>query len=444
MDNFYGRLNSTGKTEEEVDAIFKSITDYFPKAWLEDQTGNNPLQLLWNRSDELSTIELYSFAVAISKLRLVNEAWLKRQIKTITENKDSNTRNGAIFEINGMALVTNPDSNNTQLSPNNFPGIDGTLSMPHGKHFRMSLKNYGMSYKHKTFLAQCRQTELLIKDLLKKHKILATQIVIRATGQYPSGDDHKILHQELEKFDAKSFHNAGEHKISDNWTVQIFPMKHPTKQFLHGQESYTLIMTSPFHTNEYLNFYSKLEEACANIVQQAAAEDNNTKNFIYIHLPETISFAQCEHWIANYFQQYPEKQVSAVILYQPTMVTDLQTSKKYLQHSQKIIHRQDRFMDWSVESRAIMLDLPIGRLAADSSVKHLNIGTTQVQLTDNYVFQSGNHYFRAKKTAGNEETGNVSEIAAGVFEHTAFFPFGGKYGILFSGRHAPDDRLTIL
>jgi hypothetical protein len=75
----------TAADPTELESMLAAIARHFGLDWL-TQSGNNPLQTLWNRKDALATNELLNFGDAIAGFERSDQDWLKRQVDTIKGN----------------------------------------------------------------------------------------------------------------------------------------------------------------------------------------------------------------------------------------------------------------------------------------------------------------------------------------------------------------------
>ncbi|MBL7128736.1 MAG: hypothetical protein ISS16_07100 [Ignavibacteria bacterium] len=83
MKYFINRDNPLTDTDlKDIEAAYSIIVDYFEESWLITK-GSHPLQILWNRSDHLSAIELTTFGITLIKLKDIDEKWLDYQINLI-------------------------------------------------------------------------------------------------------------------------------------------------------------------------------------------------------------------------------------------------------------------------------------------------------------------------------------------------------------------------
>lgn len=162
-------------SEQEIDKALNEITLFFKDDWLSLENGDHPLQLLWNRSDILSTLELYIFGEALRQMNLVNSKWLKGQIKLIKGN-DENNRRGAFFEIIGLSYFIN-SSSKLIPAPNSKPGFDATILSNEQKTY-ISSKSFGRSKHDREFENEAKETEEQILILMDKYRIFYVEFWI--------------------------------------------------------------------------------------------------------------------------------------------------------------------------------------------------------------------------------------------------------------------------
>ncbi|GAB4053562.1 hypothetical protein GCM10028810_59420 [Spirosoma litoris] len=418
-----------------------------PDKWISSPSGTHPLQKLWSRKDYMATNELYFFGLNLTKLKEQNPKWVNEQVRHIKEGMHNN-RLGAFFEINALGILSTDDQLIKPAKANN-PGIDGVLTLPTGKHMQLSLKNYGDSSHYQKIITNGKWIEKHLASILKEKGIVSIQIVIDAVKRYPEKEDWDNLLEQLPNIlDQYDPNEPKVMTISDFWLLMIFNIHDDFQSFHQDHNSYTLLLTSVYHKNEKNNLFSKLEEACANLNKHHKNEDPNTINVVMIHIPELGSITACKQWATEYFDQYPDKPISGVLLYQPTIANNLTSGNKFINNCFQFAVRQDRFDTWNAERYNINFLVPVGRISEEPVINKLafiiNGEKKYEDLSDRYWFQSGHHYLKQVVQPDGSIVGNIKNLASGVFAHAILEPFPGQAAILLEGHFPPEDKLTIL
>jgi hypothetical protein len=139
IDYLSERQNPLRNTDTaELNMLFDTLVAEFTKDWLA-AGGDNPVQTLWARKDDLATIELTLLGHAIHRLQRVDPRWVGQQVKKI-KGKDRNERQGALYELLALSLFDD-DGIRVQPARKGNPGYDGTVFLPENIAIKASLKN---------------------------------------------------------------------------------------------------------------------------------------------------------------------------------------------------------------------------------------------------------------------------------------------------------------
>ncbi len=443
---FENRQNVTKASSEEMETIFKCIAEHFSYKWVKSPRSH-PLQQLWFRKDALSTNELYFFGTCLKEIASQNPKWVKDQV-TLVKSDQSNNRQGAIWEILALGMLIK-EGQKVTTAKMNTAGYDGILSFEDSKSIKISLKNYGDSAHAKEFSSYAKKIEEKLKTVLREKNILSIQIVIDSPKGFPGKSNWESLMNSLpdvlsnvEKGKPKSF------AIENFWFFMYGDINDDKQEFHPAHNSYQIIISSPYHQNEEKNLLDKLEEACVNLTKHSIIEDENTMNCVFIHLPENASIIQCKEWAEKYFITHPEKPITAIMLYQPTVATDLEKNNSFIHHCFQFIVNGNRISLWNKINRQINLNIPVGitsNTPSENKIIYEVEGKKEIlNFINRYLFQSGNLFLEAKKNSDGTITGNVKKIASGVFIHSVFQPFPGQQAFTLSGHFPPIDKLLIL
>lgn len=446
------RRNATGVNQEQLEAVFSTIVKFYKEPWLKEK-GTNPIQLLWNRNDELSTTELYSLGCAIQITAAIDHKWTVDQIK-LSMSSDKKNRQGAIFEIYGLSLLQNTDH---QIIPakSNQPGFDGVLINSVGKELRISIKNYRQSESQRRFETYASLLEQNIIILLKKYKYPPVMVIVDSPTEYPEKTSWDLLNKHLDNiFKLKRDDKDGFTAITSgqfiHWTLIIYKLPDVEEKYHTAYQTYTLVVSSAYHKNEHLNLYDKLRDACANLTKHSKVESQGLINGLMLHIPASASINNCYQWVEDYFQEYKDKPISMVILYQPVVATEVVQDDTFLNHCIKIFVKEDKLSSWQEKGPPYLtLTFPVGRISEEPTLETLvveypNQSRETVTVNERYFYQRGEHYLKMVSDGKGGYEGNILNLGSGVFANLVIeFPDQpGNFAI--KGRFAPTNDLLIL
>lgn len=441
-----------------MDSFFKVLVDAYREEWLTKRNGH-PLQELWSRSDELATIELYTLASAIKTMLGIDAVWTKGQVNKSKSN-ERNAYQGAIFEVLGFAMFHN-DTATVKPAKRDQAGFDGTILFKNGSAMRTSVKSYGMS-KHETrFEKFAREVEEQIKALLIEFNSPPVHIIIDSPARYPEQKDWDKLKANLRPiFEQKAgftylasrkdeLKDFDEGNTNLEWTVIQHPFQQEVDQYHPAFKSYTLMISALHHKNEHENLFSKIDDACINLTKHAVDEQSGLINAILIHLPPTASLDKCCTWLEDYFKLYPNKSVSAVIFYQPSVANDINTNQSYLNHCFRVVTPGNRLLNFVPDGLHLEFSLTLGQFSTDPVLLQLIAeypdGKKEVRtVNDRYIHQSGNHYMRMKPDGKGGFYGNIEQLGSGLFSHLVIELPGQPKKAAIGGKFPPKDVLLIL
>jgi hypothetical protein len=109
----------------------------------------------------------------------------------------------------------------------------------------------------------------------------------------------------------------------------------------------------------------------------------------------------------------PDRPLSEILFYQPTVTVDQQEETSAITHSFMRSKRSNLL--WPPLGR-VSFDIPVGLVSNQPSSLQLHIGDKVITVEDYYLYQSGHYYVQLKKENGSE-SGYVSKRASGVFIH---------------------------
>lgn len=402
-------------SKEKLDELFCLLAKKYSEKWLCTKEGN-PLQTLWNRKDWISTIELFLLAASIDNLAKIDQNWTNNQIQ-ITKQDNENTRKGAFFELISLEGILN---SGLPVKPaiRNQAGYDGLLKFKNNGEIILSIKNYNLSYHHRSFLERCGTFEKKITNILKSKNIRNILVMIDIPQKYPSEADWKELENFIAPILSKYNGNLLPIITKEGWTIFLKEMK-DDKQLFDDKynHSYTLIITSPYHKNEHENIYSKLQNACSNLIKANILENDKNLNCILIHLPITVSVNKCIQWTNDYFKDYLNDPISCVIYYQPAIASDINKNTSYLNHCVGFAAR-NRYFDFSGKYGAINFQFPVGTHSHEPTSLLITNGKGEtLNIDERYIFQSGHHFYKMGIDKSGAFLGTMNNQGSGIYNH---------------------------
>jgi hypothetical protein len=363
---------------------------------------------------------------------------------TQIKESDENNRKGALFEVLGLGYF---DTNALKVIPAKIDqaGFDGTIQFTNGAAIRLSFKNYGLSVHHQGFLRQATQIEQLLKTQLQVIKHPSIQVFVDAPKKYATAGDWKALSDVLPEMLRTFQNNQVLLPVGNRWFVALNPLVLEGRKLHEGFQSYTLILSCPYHQNEEQNLFSKLDDACYNLSNHSVTQDINTINVIYVHLSVTASLTNCANWANSYLSSHPHKPIAGILLYQPSVVVDVNSNTTLITHCCQFRYN-DNYTKWINQnpSNSIPIKVPVGAVSSVPTEFKLVMGNETISVNNRYIYQSGHHYIHANTKADGTIEGTISKIASGIFTHLVVKPFPNQPAFILSGHFAPEDKLLIL
>lgn len=399
----------------EIESAFSVIAEYFDEKWLKS-SNEHPLQILWNRTDYLSTIELTTLGIAINKVKQIDEKWLSHQISLIKSSNSSNQK-GAIWEIIAFYYLCDPS---VDVSPTkiNQAGFDLSVAYKETKKtINYSLKYFSLSENYKLFVKNSQEMHLLIYTFIRVLKIYNLSVLIKKVNGYPNSDDWDDLKYLLIK-GLESYKGNTITSKYRNWEVSVSYF--PKDRFnLHSSyPSYTICLICPYHKNEQKNFISKIEDSIANYKKYTKVDKNNM-NILFVHLPRTVSINKMEEWILGYYEQYNENPISSLVLYQPSVNFHFSKKQSYIQHCTHIINNDD-FYSWHDNDKRndINFWFLFGQnISTPHKEKILTNFQDLIDLEEHYIYQYGDLFLKPHKIAKNAVYEKLDKVSSGILTH---------------------------
>ncbi|RYE39134.1 MAG: hypothetical protein EOP48_26145, partial [Sphingobacteriales bacterium] len=175
------------------------------------------------------------------------------------------------------------------------------------------------------------------------------------------------------------------------------------------------MISAPYHKNEKANLFSKIEDACANLSKHAAIETEHIINSLFLHLPETISLAEAVKWLDEYFLQFPDKPITFIILYQPTVSTNITDNTSTINHAIKYYMKDETKLKGQYK-----FSVPVGSVNDKSSgfiliADYPDGKREMIKVENKYLYQHGEHYMKMQPDGIGGYVANITKIGSGVY-----------------------------
>jgi len=398
----------------ELNAKLDALVRNLGLEWLEAEDGQNPLQVLWRRRDQLATNELLNLGDAVGGFEVVDATWLKDQLTHIKSGDDGRLA-GAIFELLGLNFFLAGGAT-VAPSANSNPGYDGIVDLL-GASLVVSIKNHGMSSHEKFFRKNAKQLDENFKIWAEKNKISCQLRIGAACHLDPSNwtklkqDVNAILSSRVDGSN-NNYHTQGE------WQIVLKSIANEFEPLGQRNSSSIFFMMAPPHKNEQNKFLEDLRKGCANIVKHTKELSSEACRILFVRLGANASINNCSDWARDYFTEYPDEKVGLIMLYQSVVTTG--QNKSALSHFiLPIIGPQ--FESWSKSGPSGRRTLPtmsvlVGTISQEPSKKIMQADNVEISLDDFYSYQRGDIY-RLYKSNGGVLDANLSNPAPGIKVH---------------------------
>lgn len=388
--NLSARRQTNGLDVNVINDHLSTISDVFTEAWLQREDGN-PLQLLWCRRDFLATVELLNFGYGLKKARNINPTWVNDQVSAI-RSANINRQRGSVYEIIAVGLFHQPPQHVVELPRAGQPGYDLIVRFQDDSKVYVSLKSYGRSHSNIEVIEQGKE----IRDIIRSHyPHLAVRSLIIKNECYPTSAAWNILKSRARSLASTAPYDQPRGDDFDGWSLAIAPQIPDSGGiFWERRKSDSICMIVPFHMNEKMNLYSKLDDACANLNAHGETETFNSHNIVVIHIPEDVHIADCVSWAHTYFTQHPEKPISGVMFYQTGLVANPRLTTTSFTIAYQFVPKQLNGPSRWINTPTFGLNIQAGTILTQLPPFQLTDRTRSQPFPDRYVYQEGDCYYR--------------------------------------------------
>ncbi len=411
---------------EEVEQAFEKIAQYFGDVWLKTESGSHVLQLLWNRRDALSTNELFTFGRSLIAAENSSVDWLKDQIKLV-RGKDENNQRGAIFEI--LTVGYTAFRQTVIPAPMSQPGYDIDIGTKDGTLYRASLKRYSQSTHEKNFRKKSEVAKAKFLSGLKESRRNALLYI--EAKEYPSESDWQKLYSAIYRLSSDFRGYKTITAVNGKWLTVLLPLvPEQNEEFATTNISYSFVCASPYHKNEQMNFFSKLETAISNLEHHVTSSSNQVP-IIIMQLPVTAPAPTLTSWAKEYLNNNPSNSIKAIFFLQPYTASNENMSSSYIAHFASVAV-SNSFHNNAVQP--LKFEVPVGVITSQPPEWRLQSNIGEKQLPEQYVYQKGRHYISASIDGSGEFSANITRKAPSIESVAVFnlngqnYTIGGRWG----------------
>lgn len=272
---------------------------------------------LWERTDSNSTIELLSLGSAIETAQTFSNDWLKGCIRDL-KRADSPILNGPLFELNLISWLAN---GKMQVLPTPYAhkGIDLILKVSDDKELLVSLKNFDMSGRERSFQTQCEGLRQKCREVFPPRGYLGTRVIFTASEYFNSDRDWEKIKSIIEQWPQAEGVATFSPPSYPQVEVAIYPFSsNGAHELAQGWNSDDLFATMPWHDEEPLHYKRKIEGAVADL--RSACRNSSDLKGLFIRLHQS---ARIEDLIGLAESATKDQDIDLIMYYQPAYITEL-------------------------------------------------------------------------------------------------------------------------
>lgn len=413
----------------------EELINCFYEEWLSSQ-NNHPLQILWNRIDDVAKLELCTLSKSLSRLRGngTDNNSLNSKINDIKQ-ADSNNQQGVFFEILSAASIINNQGESARLYSAGYEVLDCFLPVDTTRKMHFSMKSFQRSNRQKRFIEQAEIVANKIPEMMKENKTNASIFLIEC-NEYPNNDDFSfvidLINESLARQnDTVSFLENGCARITK------FPLQEETISCL---QSYAFNLYCPFHRNEIKNVTDYMDKANSDFKRISNRSDADVYG-LCMHLNPHTNLDEIEAhfhlWDAD-----NDSSVDFIILGCYFLDWDFSNNHRQLTYSVKMFGNK-RFSEWrsSVPENYFSFNLPAAKLA-ETFPNHIGYSILEqkkIAIKNSYIYSKGRIYMPVDKLNSQIQliANNTIRIPVIVDENKAVWPKD------YIGPYSYDDLLIL-
>jgi hypothetical protein len=430
---------------EEFKYALKKFENYVGLDWLRTQPADaSPLTQVWNRTDYIASLELFTIAESYQRLASPSNAgWLAEYRKAI---RTHNTKDilSQTYELVSAAMFS--QEYDVQLCAPAFPGYDFTVCES-GKTIRVSCKKLLLSDSERSFYKQSLQLYEHLREVATKLRINSLKVVM-----YLADPANRLTLSELQTETAQGLAVYKDRRVViqsqiGGWLIQISPVDSCPDEFSvdHERVSIHFLCLVPFLQDEQKRFVDRFNLAARKLKKYGRPVDTDNVNVIMIGLSPAISIAKAKEWLEDKFSR-DNSSITGVLLNRAIPVTMPGMPGLRIQHESALILNPNARIKWhefAPDRFSLNAKLPIGgNTETESYLAFIINDEVRLKLDDVYMFQRGQIYCRAEPGKINFEFGVPR--ASGIQYRFILQPLVNQGAMLMDTIVPPEDALVLL
>ncbi len=422
-------LDNLGEEGEAIQAL-QEIEKLFGVAYLSAQPESNPLSILWNRKDRLSTVELYIIGKCLIKIKQENELWLKQIVREI--KKSPNKSKGLFSEILYFGMLSVPYSKIVPAERKN-PGYDFSIPMKNGFTQFVSVKNVDISDEQRRFQSGCRRVRAKWREKLR---LLNENLGLSILCQDPiNKDDFELIIKSIREAKAiyPQLHLSPRGGL--NILVTRLPVNYQTSP-VHTSDMTLVYCPSP--ESERKRYSNKVALAAKNILLHTQQESKALR-IVFVRVNVHADYKEIQDRATQIIND-PSSKIDCIITYQPSYVRD-NKNNSLIHHCFKMEVTPHFAMNLGADCPA-KVTIPLGSVSmSQAPIQFMDPikGKIQEIQPSDYVFQQGDIY----KLGKLGEYIYMASLASGLREH-GVCKINNEFITLSSNSTPNDDNLILI
>lgn len=390
---------------ETFEGTIKVFEDFIGPRWLNAQPIEaSPLSEIWNRTDHLASLELFTIADSYAQIapRAVSR-WLDEYKKAVKSHNVKDTLSQT-YELISAAMFSY--EHEVSLCEPSFPGYDFTISEA-GKTIRVSCKKLLASDGEKFFYKHACDLYEHIRATACRLRASNVQMVMwlrDQNGQPPVEHLKEVISETLRIYIEGGDTDKLQTDKLGGWVMQVNNADNcPEGSTVDaGQVSTRFLCLAPFRQDEQKRFENLFRRASTNLKRHGQPINADNINVIMIGLPPAVSIARAKKWLSGKLSR-ENTSITAVILNRFIPIIGDGSSGPSVQYEFALILNPNASVTWqefAAGGISLGAKLPIGNVQ-DVTEAHemesyaaIKIDGSLINVGDCYVFQRGEVYCR--------------------------------------------------
>lgn len=393
------------------------ISELFGEDWLNVNIKTHPLQILWNRNDDVAIIELHSFGWALKRLleNGTQRNTLKKLVNRIKKS-DLNDQRGIFNEIIGASFISNSNNEPAILCPNGTEIFDCTLSVSETKKMHFSMKSLVINEHRLAFYDSAERIANNLPGLLRTSGMNGQAFSIKCDS-YPPNDDFSFINDLI--INSLETRKDGESLViqTEGARIHTEPLdKTPlVSEFDYSSidsnfSSFIFQMFCPYFDYEVQNFTRNMDKASMDFTKIKKRENNDVYGLFIKVNPYTKISEIIKHftdWEAD-----GENSVDFIVIICSFLDWNHEEKNRQLTYSVQMFGNK-KFQEWKKDlpSNYFSLFVPLGKLVCNFPAMYgISSADPQMKPMENiYAYSKGRIFLRT-----DSDTAKVSLVAPNV------------------------------